>query len=491
MSPMRSRSRSILARSRFVLAMAIMAAVLGAAASSAMATGKVNIVSQSGPPEGPIPPNTKYFTTIQAAVNASFRKDWVLIEPGTYNEEVKVEKPHTYIHIRGMDRNGVILDGQHKPLPGGSNGIEVKENSNVWIENLTAKNFDRFTPDGPNGNAIWWNGGADTGKIGARGWYGSYLTAYDDGLNGGYGIFTNNETIGSWQNIYASGFNDSGIYLGACQECRAKISKATIEYNAVGYSGSNGGGELVIENSTFAHNSSGVVPNSENPGDGPPPQNGVCGKANSLHPNPTPHFTTTAIQRCTIIRKNLITENNNLSAPGNPSTNKAPWGVGVELPGDYADWVTENTITKNPNNGVLGFEYPNPFPPTEKTLFFQLAGNKISNNTFTENGTSLASFAGDVALQGGLFSSGQSQSTNNCVSGNSFTAATYPAKIEETWGCQNATTPNPNNGFGAVEYLIQLQGESEARTSVGQPVPGPQTTMPEPCEGVPLNPLCP
>ncbi len=140
---------------------------------------------------------------------------------------------------------------------------------------------------------------------------------------------------------------------------------------------------------------------------------------------------------------------------------------------------------------MLGFEYPNPFPPTLQTIYFQLAGNRISDNTFTNNGYSEASYAGDVTLQGGIFSSGKSQSTMNCLSGNSFTAATYPANIEETWGCQNTTTPNPNNGFGAIEYLLQLQGESEARESVGQPVPGPQPTMPNPCEGVPSDPLCP
>ena len=53
------------------------------------------------------------------------------------------------------------------------------------------------------------------------------------------------------------------------------------------------------------------------------------------------------------------------------------------LPGDYADLVEGNVITKNVNNGVLGFEYPNPFPPengSEVTIFFQLAGNRISSN---------------------------------------------------------------------------------------------------------------
>ena len=51
---------------------------------------------------------------------------------------------------------------------------------------------------------------------------------------------------GFWENIYASGFNDSGIYIGACQECDAKITKATMENNALGYSGSNSGGKLAI-----------------------------------------------------------------------------------------------------------------------------------------------------------------------------------------------------------------------------------------------------
>ena len=109
-----------------------------------------------------------------------------------------------------------------------------------------------------------------------HGWYGRYLTAYDTGLNGGYGIFTNNENEGEWENIYASGFNDSGMYLGACPECKARINKATMENNALGYSGSNSGGNLVIEDSMFNHNTDGIAPNSENPGDGPPPQNGAC-----------------------------------------------------------------------------------------------------------------------------------------------------------------------------------------------------------------------
>ena len=146
----------------------------------------------------------------------------------------------------------------------------------------------------------------------------------------------------------------------------------------------------LIESSIFRHNVVGIAPNSENPGDGPPPQDGECGRPNIENPNPTPIITTTNIPRCTIIRNNVITENNNLTVPVNGSTGVAPWGAGVELPGDYADLVEQNVIANNPTNGVLAFEYPNPFTPEngfEGTLFFQLAGNRISNNVFSHNGS--------------------------------------------------------------------------------------------------------
>jgi len=497
---MHSKGSSHCARIAATLALAMLA--LAAMSTSALANLKnpqSNIVSQSGAPGGPIPANTHYFTTIQAAVNASRNGDWVLIEPGVYKEEVKVLAAQHGVHIRGLNRNSVVLDGEGITTKGGANGIEVHEANNVWIENLTARNFEKEGGiDGPGGNAIWWNGGEGSGKVKAHGWWGSYLTAYDTGLAGGYGIFTSNETTGVWNHIYASGFNDSGIYLGACQECRALINDATIENNAVGYSGSNSGGELVIQNSVFRHNSDGIVPNSENPGDGPPPSDGQCHRRNVPRPSPTPSFTTTAIERCEIFRKNLVTENSNLTVPATTATIKSPYGAGIELPGTYAMDVEENTITKNPTDGILAFEYPNPYPPTEKTIYFELAGNRFAKNTFAENGGAGGTYAGDIFMQGGVFAKGKSQSTMNCVGtgadANTFADATFPAQasLESTWGCQNATTPNPNLGISGIEWLLYLQGVSEAeRKPTAQPAPAAQETMPHPCSGVPANPVCP
>jgi len=504
-----SASTSVVAR--LAIALALAAAALGATAATAMAKyGEVKIVRLGAlPPRSEWPHDTEYFNSIQAAVEATKPHAYVLIEPGVYDEEVKVRKPHSDIFIRGLNRNTVIVDGQNKVVPGGRNGIEVYKDDNVWVENLTVRNFEREELNGANGNEIWWNGGADSGKIGAHGWYGKYLTAYVTGLNGGYGIFTGNETEGLWENIYASGFNDSGIYIGACPECKAVVNKATMEYNALGYSGSNSGGNLLIENSIFRHNTTGIAPNSENPGDGPPPQNGACEHSAPLTKyrwhgvvnwhGTLPEFTETKFAHCTVISHNLITENNDLDLPANTSAAAAPWGAGVELPGDYGDEVVDNEITDNPSDGVLAFEYPNPFQSEEqeqkdhvRTIPFQNAGNKIAENTFSGNGSLDREFTGDVAFEGGVF--GTKTSTDNCLSGNSFADATFPADIEGTWGCQNKTTPNAGGGFGFVSYLLELQAESEHRPTiepVGAPPPQPTMTEKEVCEGVPVNPLCP
>jgi hypothetical protein len=507
MQAIRSAFTSMLAPRRVVVVVALAAIALAAAAGVASAK-EVEIVSQGEAP-ATMPRYVHYFKTIQAAVDATKHGAYVLIEPGVYDEEVKVVKPHSDIFIRGTNRNEVIVDGQGLKVPGGRNGIEVYKANNVWIENLTVRNFEREELNGAGGNEIWWNGGAESGKVGAHGWYGRYLTAYDTGLDGGYGIFTGNETEGEWEDIYASGFNDSGIYIGACQECKARVNKAVMEYNALGYSGSNSGGNLIIENSVFTHNTAGIAPNSENPGDGPPPQNGACEHSKPLHKyfidgqenwrGKLPEFTTTAIARCTIIRDNVISENNDLNLPANTSAAAAPWGAGVELPGDYGDLIEHNIITDNPSDGVLAFEYPNPFQSEKeeqedhvKTVDFQNAGNKVADNTFSGNGYLGGEFAGDVAFEGGVF--GTESSTDNCLSGNTMPDGSYPANIEVGWSCENATTPNPGGGFAFVSYLLGLQAESEHRPEVepvGAPPPQPTMSEAEVCAGVPVNPLCP
>jgi pectin methylesterase-like acyl-CoA thioesterase len=92
--------------------------------------------------------------TIQAAVNRAKPCDWIMVGPGIYPESVVIRTPN--LHLRGLDRNRVVVDGRHRRSV---NGIEVRA-SDVRVENLTVRNFDRATANSENGNQVWWHGAA-------------------------------------------------------------------------------------------------------------------------------------------------------------------------------------------------------------------------------------------------------------------------------------------------------------------------------------------
>jgi len=223
----------------------------------------------------PCPPGKPAFRTVQAAVDAAHPGDWILIWPGVYHEKsarwptagVWIGTPD--LHIRGLDRSKVVIDGSDgpasQPCPSGPklqdtnggvgrDGIVVRKASGVTIENLTV--CDYLAGSGGHGNEIWWNGGDGSGVIGMGAYHGSYLTATS--LYGPadihsphlaqYGIFVSNSRgPGLIDHSYASNMADAAYYIGACQqECHAALTRDVGTNAALGYSGTNSGGRLVI-----------------------------------------------------------------------------------------------------------------------------------------------------------------------------------------------------------------------------------------------------
>jgi hypothetical protein len=177
------------------------------------------------------------YATIQEAVDAAVEGDLILIAPGTYNEAVQVTTNN--IIIRGLDRNTVILDGNFEL----DNGIRVVGANGVALENMTAMNYTK--------NGFFWTG--------VTGYRGDYLTAW---RNGDYGVYVFDSVGGVIDNSYGAGSPDAGVYVGQCYPCDSLINHFTAEFNGLGYSGTNSGGNMVIVNSVFRNNRAGVVPNS-------------------------------------------------------------------------------------------------------------------------------------------------------------------------------------------------------------------------------------
>jgi hypothetical protein len=464
-----------------------------------------------------------YYSTVQAAVDAASPGDWILIYPGVYHEKstqwptagVWIDKPD--LHIRGLNRDRVIIDGSNgtaaQPCPSAAasqdftprDGIVVWKASGVTIQNLTV--CDYLSGPSGHGNEIWWDGGYGSGTIGMGSFSGSYLTAtsmYAPATGreslAQYGIFADNSSgPGLITHSYASNMADSSFYVGAClQVCDTTLAQDTAVNSALGYSGTNSGGRLIIRDSVFKLNHTGVVPNSENSADAPPPQDGRCPGS--------------ATRSCTIIEDNLIEDNNNPNTPNDGAT--APVGTGIEIAGGTYDTVTHNLIANQGAWGVVTSDNPDPEQPPPPShcqggiendpapgiCLFEGRGNRVYGNVFVHDG-----FFGNETNSDLANATLSSYTPRNCFYGNvdsSGTLTSAPAHIERA-GVDGKPCGQPGSGadLALEDQMICNTGfepcplppsEAEYPTQtaiVMAPLPR-LPSMPAPCAGVPKNPFC-
>ncbi|HNH97094.1 MAG TPA: right-handed parallel beta-helix repeat-containing protein, partial [Microthrixaceae bacterium] len=292
-------------RRRLVLVAAIAAVALFAGACSSDDSGdgggddaKTRVTSvEDGLEAIRVPGDQK---TIQAAVDSAEAGDLILVSEGVYKEAVDVTTAD--ITIRGVDRNKVILDGEFTA----DNGIRVLDTDGVVVENMTARNYIS--------NGFYWTG--------SDRYRGSYLTAY---RNGDYGIYAFDSYHGQFDHSYGSGSPDAGFYIGECYKCDAVLSEVVSEYNGLGYSGTNSGGDLYIVNSEFRNNRAGIVPNS--------------GSYELCYPS-----------RGTTIAGNLVHDNNMTDGPGIDVSLLAQ-GNGILPAGAVRVEITRNRVWNHDRTG--------------------------------------------------------------------------------------------------------------------------------------------
>ena len=528
-------------------AAAICIALMGMALLPSAATAKVLRVGTYKGIRG-------QYTTIQAAADAAARGDWILIGPGDYKtSSYRAPKGHanvpaailldtSSVYVRGMSRSKVIVDGSKPGTPkcsskpsaqnygpryngghAGLNGIEVWEANDVWVQNLTTCNFTGGSGD--TGNQIWWNGGAGGGQIHGHGFLGSYLSATSTYFNGEktaatYGIFSSDFSGGVFDHDYASNFNDSGFYIGACNtRCDQTLEHSQAEYNALGYSGTNSGGPLLIEHNVFDNNQDGFDTNAQNNSDWPSPQDGAC------PPGVKPQIA--GAPTCWILYANVFRNNDNPNVPASGAAAAGPVGTGASLEG-RDDTVMDNTFANNGAWGVVFEPYPDFGTPPRNViaagmdchggtmnydlLGFQrirclyddwgnaLIGNKFTNDGYYGNPTN--GDAAELTLLGGQ--------PINCYAGNVDTDGTFtssPAGLEQTNGQCGTVTAGNSTGDNNEPFLLQAACDTEAlgpgvgcqagtsgypRVTKVRMRPLPHLpSMANPCQGVPANPWCP
>jgi hypothetical protein len=306
--------------------------------------------------------------------------------------------------------------------------------SAIWVDGANDVELDNMTAHGYKSNGFWWD------KV--TGFRGLFLTAYEEGS---YGIYAFRSTVGEFGYSYAASSGDSGFYIGACFDCKSVIHDVHSQNNGLGYSGTNSGG-VVIKDSEWDNNLIGLIPNTL-PTEDDGPQGGKVGDT---------------------ITNNYVHDNNNGSAPSTFSLAgplKSTLGYGIEIGGGWNNLIIRNRVVNHKHSGIALHWLQDP------TVGNQVEYNDISRST-----------EADVAWDG--------IGANNCFQGNTDggkPASTDPPTLETTNSCGLASAPVGGDPVAGIRVAMSAAGLGETKNPAGQPKPGPQSVMADPCSGAPAG----
>jgi hypothetical protein len=344
--------------------------------------------------------------TIQQAVDRVQPGGMVLIAPGVYDEQVVVTTP--YVTIRGEDRNRTIVDG------GGTRAaaIEVDGANGVVVQNLTVRDA---LVDG-----VSWNG--------VDGFWGSSLTAYD---NGQHGIVATGSTHGQIDHAYASGNGDAGIAMVACNPCGTVITDVTATGNGAGYEGINVGGDLTITNGEWYGNGAGIVSTTAD---------GVAG----------------APQHGTVIAGNAVHDNGGDGGVG----------AGILVRGGRGNLIVQNLVEDSSSYGIA-------LMPTVGSNLWVTADNVIRDNTVRRSGIA------DLVL-------GAPTEAGDCFTGNDATTS-QPAAIQELFPCEGLRPFDAGGSFAPTIGAVARAASGDDAAPIDAASPPPQEQMQgDPVEAPPI-----
>jgi hypothetical protein len=320
--------------------------------------------------------------------------------------------------------------------------------------------------------------------------------------------------------MYARNMSDSNFYIGACRQvCNQVVDHVHSQYSTQGYSGTNAGGKVVIQNSEFDHNKAGFTAGALNNDDWPSPQDGACPNSGT---SPITHT-----YSCWVFTHNSVHDNNNPNVPGAGIASAAPVGTGILLYGGRDNTITHNVFSNNGAWGIVFAPYPDTETPPDNAVAAGAAcrggidtgptanaclyddwGNAILANSFHHNGW----FGNDTNSDFGEITS--TAAATNCFHGNveqgGGQVSSSPAGLQQTKPVCNRNTVPPDTNPQMTNQVVcdsqafagLLPGTSSSPCTPGSnypqqthvkmpPLPSKLATMPKPCANVPANPWCP